>query len=120
MFEEIDAAFAVAGKPVIFTFGDTIFNPEGIEIGKSLVVHEGVHAERQGDVPGDWWRRYIAEPEFRLAEEIPAHRAEWAAIKSVHRDPNRQIRHLVAIAGRLSGPLYGGLISFQEAVRAIR
>ena len=32
LFDEIDAAFNVRGKSIIFSFGDRLYNPEGIEI----------------------------------------------------------------------------------------
>jgi len=124
LFDEIDAAFNVRGKRVIFAWGDKIFNPAGITVTPELLAHEQVHGERQGaDVEG-WWRRYIAEPEFRLLEEIPAHVEEFKSLCAQHAHrwhSKRAMRRTfaAAIARKLSSPLYGGLISFAQAKEAL-
>jgi hypothetical protein len=83
LFDEIDAVFGVRGKPILFAWGDKIFNPAGVTIPQELIAHEAVHGKRQGDVVG-WWRRYLVDPEFRLAEELPAHVAEFKSICAQH------------------------------------
>jgi len=125
LIDRIDEAFKVRGKPVIFAWGDKIYNPMGINVGPELVAHEKVHGERQiaqfgdDDVEG-WWDRYIEDPQFRLAEEIPAHVAEYAFLcgTNAHRwNSQRNMRrtYAAAIARKLSSPLYGNLISFEVA-----
>jgi hypothetical protein len=103
-WREINAAFKVRGKGVIFCYGGAIYNPQRVPIGPELIAHERVHSARQGSSPDDWWRRYIADLEFRLSEEIPAHRAELAVSGDLDR-----------IARRLAGPLYGSLVSVERA-----
>jgi hypothetical protein len=79
-YRMINDAFAVRGKPVIFCYGDTIYNPSGIAVGPALLAHETVHSVRQKADPfgiSGWWARYVVDPAFRLAEEIPAHQAEF-------------------------------------------
>lgn len=125
MFAEIDAAFHVAGKRVIFAFGDTIYNPEGVHISEELMAHEAVHGERQAGVGlAVWWRRYIADdPAFRLAEEIPAHQAEYAKFCEINTKGNaRNGRRLALhhIAKRLASPLYGNLIKYEQARKLIK
>lgn len=124
-YAAINAAFGVRGRAVIFCYGDRIYNPAGVAVGPDLVAHETVHSERQekfaGGVEG-WWRDYIADPAFRLAEEIPAHIAEfryWLAGAGADR-PVRGFRsaaefHRLQIAQRLAGPLYGRLVSLGDA-----
>ena len=114
-FAEIDRAFGVAGKPVIFAWGDTIYNPQSIVITPELEAHEKVHLARQGGDPLDWWTRYIADPAFRLSEELPAHRAEFAKFCTLQRDRNRRAMALHRAALRLSSPLYGRLVDYREA-----
>lgn len=113
---------------VIFAFGTAIYNPDRIEIGPELMAHETAHAKRQVELggPEGWWAAYIADPQFRLGEEIIAHRAEYRAHcrrPGIDRPCNgfRSMRlfHLNAIAQRLASPLYGGLISVAEAKRVI-
>lgn len=121
--DAIDAAFKVRGqKGVLFTFGDTIYVPGGERVPAPLKAHEGVHFSRQtNDRPKieAWWERYIADPEFRLAEELPAHRAEYRQFCALERDRNARSRYLHEIAQRLAGPFYGGLVSFIEARKRI-
>lgn len=123
IFEQIDAAFGIAGKPVIFAFGDTIYNPMGIAITRELYAHECVHGHRQGSDVAGWWAHYIVEPEFRLAEEIPAHQAEYREF--CEHNPHGRLRngrrlYLNAIAKKLASPLYGGLISYEKARSLIK
>ncbi len=124
-YQAINDAFNVRGRGVIFCYGDRIYNPAGVAVGPDLIAHESVHADRQKAFAGGvdaWWKAYIADPAFRLAEEIPAHVAEF---KYWQRQPgaDRPVKgyrtaadfHLVTIALRLAGPLYGRLISLTEA-----
>lgn len=121
--DAIDAVFKVRGrKGVIFTYGEKIYVPDGGDVSPELRSHEGVHYSRQtNDVRKieAWWDRYLVDPEFRLTEELPAHRAEYKQFRAAHRDPNARIRFLHQVAARLSGPLYGGLIKSQSHARRL-
>ena len=118
-FDAINAKFRIAGRPVIFCWGEIIYNPQRVRLTLALRAHEAVHSRRQGDdIPG-WWRRYIDDREFRLAEEIPAHCAEY--LKLIEQRGNRQGRRaaLKQVANRLSSPLYGGVITAVKARRLL-
>lgn len=117
MFKEIDAVFHVAGKPVIFCWGKTIFNPQGISIEPALRVHESVHSSRQGSDVEGWWRRYLDDVEFRLEEEIPAHRMELA-VRARGRNVNLPALR-IAMAKRLASPLYGPMIDVDGALKLL-
>lgn len=120
LFELIDAKFHVAGKPVIFSWGDRIYNPERIEIGPGLMAHEAVHGERQRTADIDlWWRQYLASPYFRLQEELPAHRAELRVLLGDATNRHERRAHVKSVVSRLSGPLYGGLITPAKARAAL-
>lgn len=116
-FDAIDAAFHVRGKPVLFAWGSRIYNPRGVIIPPELIAHEAVHGRRQGhDVEG-WWRRYLEDANFRLREEVEAHRAEYQWL--LDHAPRRERRAaLKQVAARLSGPLYGQMVTPKRA-RAI-
>ena len=76
-----------------------------------------MHGARQLAYPGGvehWWLRYVESPEFRLAEKLPAHQAEFAWHRR-HEGRHAQDRALAKIAGRLSGPLYGSVMSLEDA-----
>lgn len=126
LFAEIDAAFNVRGKPVIYAWGDKIYNPMGVELTPELIAHESVHGQRQGNDIEGWWRRYIADPHFRLLEEIPAHVDEFVSLCLQHRSKwvsQRAMRRTFAahVARRLMAPLYGygHLMSFEDAKKAL-
>jgi hypothetical protein len=121
MFLEIAAAFPDAySKGVIFAWGDVIYNPSGTHIQRELFAHEAVHGERQKAMGiTEWWQRYIADPAFRVAEEIPAHRAEYRAYCQLQRDRGARHRALHRMAVRLASDLYGQIISYMEAKRVI-
>lgn len=115
MYAAINRKFNVRGKPVIFTWGDTVHNPGRINVTPELIAHEDVHRVRQGTDPAAWWEQYLIDAGFRLCEEIPAHRAEFAAACQTLTDFTAQQRALHRIAARLSSPLYGSMISYDEA-----
>lgn len=111
-----------AKKPIIFAWGDRLYNPQGALIPPELMAHEQVHCERQlsaGLGIESWWRSYIENPCFRLEEELPAHRAEFAKLCERHRDRNQRAVALHRLALRLSSALYGSLIDYATAKDAI-
>lgn len=123
MFEKIAAAFPQARNPgVVFSWGDWLYNPSGDEIQPQIKAHEAVHGQRQGETEEKiraWWDAYIGDPAFRLEEELLAHRAEFRAVKGWEKDRRDRARELDAIARRLSSPLYGRLLTYNQARRFI-
>lgn len=104
--EQIVAAFPDAARHgVIFAHGWRIYNPSGVLIMPPLLAHEAVHCARQDD-PLAWWQRYIDDPEFRYAEEILSHVAEFRAHAKYYADRNIRYRILHTTAQRLIAPLY--------------
>ncbi len=114
---------------VIFSWGDRIYNPSDQAIPPQLVEHDAVHGERQlcfiaGCQASEaniraWWREYIKSWEFRLNEEIPAHRAEYQWLMA---NGNRRERRaaLKRTAARLAAPLYGGMITSSAAMDILK
>lgn len=115
MFDVIDAAFRVKGKPVLFAFGANIYNPLNVTISPALFAHEAIHCAQQGGSPENWWSRYISDAPFRLMQEIEAHRAEFAHVCASGAVRHDRRRYLVGCAARLASPLYGALISKEHA-----
>lgn len=118
-FPEVVAAFPAAKqKGVVFTYGDTVYNPSKVDICKSLMAHEEVHAKRQTN-PVVWWDLYIRDAKFRFKEEALAHQREYQVATEGLGRPLRR-RTLASIAKRLCSPLYGGLLGFEEAKRIVQ
>lgn len=118
---DIEAVFGEACRQpgVFFCYGDTIYNPGGESIPEQLVRHEEVHSRRQGAHPEIWWKLYLSVPQFRYEEELVAHQAEYQDIK-LRTTKGERKRYLNAIAKRLSSELYGHMVTFEAAKRAIR
>ncbi len=127
---EIAKVFPVKGVPgILYAYGDRIYNPSGVKITPWIMAHESIHGEQQKDMSSylsyanqveNWWEKYLLDPGFRLAQELPAHRAEWLEYKHVmHVMGDVSNGYLDLIAKRLSSPLYGNLLSYDEAKERI-
>lgn len=67
----------------VFTYGDTIHVKNG-RLSGDLVAHETTHVVQQTTYPGGpgaWWKRYIEDPQFRLAQEMEAYARQWDWVK---------------------------------------
>lgn len=106
-------------RGVLFCYGDTVFDPDGVGLTDALLAHEQVHSDRQGSTPDEWWARYLTDTAFRLGEEVPAHQAEYRVIYSAERERSQRRQHLKSIAQRLSGPLYSHMLTFDKARKLI-
>lgn len=106
-------------KTIIFTYGDTIYNPGGGRIPPELEKHEATHCAQQSALGIDeWWAEYLRNTEFRFMMELEAYRAQYVAA-AVY---GRQQRHvlLAGYAKDLSSPWYGNLCTKKEAKDRIR
>lgn len=122
-WREVWAEFFPSGdapKGVIFCYGKCIYNPTGVIIPPHLIKHEEVHSEQQGKDPDEWWKKYIADPVFRLEQEIPAHQVEWQEYMKHHPDRPHRRFYLRQLSHRLAGRLYGNLITVANAKKAIK
>jgi len=64
--------------------------------------------------------KLLADPQFRLDQEIPAHRAEYLTFGRFNKDRNEKSKMLRTLGQRLSAPMYGSIITTNEAMKAIR
>ena len=117
--EEIVKLLPEARNPrVIFTYGDTIYNPGYGQITDDLHVHEAVHEKQQGPTPNAWWRLYLQDPTFRLGQEIEAYRTQYAwALKNLPRQGRRAL--LKRIVKDISSAIYGRMVTQTEAEQLI-
>lgn len=117
-YAQVVAKFPFAARPgTIFCYGRALFIPNGGHVTPSLMAHETVHADRQGNDPVGWWASYLVDQQFRFDEELPAHIAEYRWFNNHPRDDRRIM--LRQIAARLAGPLYGRLVTVHQAKRLI-
>lgn len=105
---------------VVYTYGDTLYNPSKAFISDHLMIHEEVHAKQQGNDPDDWWNKYIKDRSFRLDQELEAYRTQYQFICKHIKDRNKRMPFLWGIANTLSSPLYGNLVNKQKAIKLIQ
>lgn len=121
VYDRCIAAFgaeAIVGMPVLWSWGDRIYNPLNIEIPRELIAHERVHGHRQFGQVETWWDRYLASPAFRYEEELVAHRAEWHSM--VRYGAGKNLAPVFdAIASRLASALYGNVVTLEQAKAAL-
>jgi hypothetical protein len=102
---------------IYFCYANTIYNPCGRGIEMQIVAHECTHSLQQIAYGVEkWWDDYLKNPNFRLGQELEAHRVEYEKFVKDH--PGRAYRRRYArlVAERLSGPLYNRMISKKEAL----
>lgn len=121
-YEEILAVFpAIVGKPVVFAYGDTLYNPTGAIIPPDLKVHEETHELQQKEYRGgasQWWKQYLFSPDFRLDQEAKAYRAQYKYLLGTE---SRQVARagLRKFVKDLSGAIYGHICSAELAEKLI-
>ena len=118
---EVFGAEAIVGRPILWAWGDRIYNPLGVDIPRELMAHERVHGERQGSSDAqirEWWDQYLVDREFRFKEELLAHRAEWRTYQRWHPGQDGQPM-LDAMAARLASEMYGRMVPAAAARHAI-
>lgn len=118
-YDAIAEKVDLSGKE-IFCYGDTIYNPGEFSLTEPLIEHEKVHSVQQGDNPDGWWDRYLTDKQFRFLQELEAHRKEYHVARKLVKNREFHKRYLEEIVRRLSGPLYGNVVSRKEARKLIR
>lgn len=125
-FEKIEKVFNLSKRTAVFTYGDTIYNPWGGNLSKDLIAHESIHEKQQGDDPDGWWEKYMSDVQFRLSQEVEAYQKQFRSycggISNVGKMRKMMLeeKFLQRIAGDLSSPLYGSIVTLTEAKKLIR
>lgn len=120
-YEDICAAIpGVKDKEgIVFTYGDTIYNPDGFHIDEHLDTHESVHEKQQTSMGIDeWWAKYLADKKFRLEQEIEAYRIQYRFVVKEY-GLGVASAFVKEIARDLSGPMYGNILKYKEARKEI-
>lgn len=128
VWETVLQNFRINVDTTLFTFGDVIHNPAGIQIPDDYVHHEELHAEQQGHNPegaGRWWARYFQDPYFRIDQEARAfaHQYDWwckNGPKKVRNSREHRMHKLRSLALSLASPTYGNVVGLDGAMRLIR
>ena len=119
-YEEITKTFTLH-EGIIFTYGDTIYNPDDGPIDELLIAHEETHQKQQLAWGIErWWAKYLENKEFRTNQELMAYRVQYREAKRILKDRERLFLYLRKMAVSLSGEMYGNLMSLEEATQAIK
>ena len=120
-YKEICDVFAIKNRgSIVFTYGDKLYNPDGENIADHLMVHEETHRKQQSQTtPQEWWRQYLVDEKFRLEQELLAYRLQYRFMKTKGYPRNYRRDVLNKIAKDLSGPMYGHIVSRNEAKNLI-
>jgi len=117
----IRAVFPLTGDE-IFAYDNVIYNPSNQRLPESLIEHEKVHFKQHEKIGGskDWWDLYLVDEDFRLEQELAAHRKEYQVICRTVRGKRERYRFLDLLAKRLSAPMYGRVVTYQWAMVQIK
>lgn len=120
--EQIDAAFNVkTNAGVVYTYAPHVYVPAARGLPPEIMAHEAVHLEQQKQAGGPqaWWDRYIADPVWRVEQELEAHKIEYLYYCHRKADRNARARYMHMLAQRLSLPMYGSAITYVEAKKRL-
>lgn len=120
-YDQITAAIpAVRKNPgIIFTYGDTLYVPSGVDIPDHLMAHEMTHTLQQDAIGiAAWWDQYLVDPQFRLEQELAAYQSQYKVL--LHKHP-RHVRKfvLMKISADLGGSMYGKIVDKEQARKLI-
>ncbi len=105
-------------RNIIFTYGDTIYNPGRAGLPDHLMAHEEIHSAEQTKMGvTDWWDNYLSSPAFRLDEELKAYRQQYRVLARYGAKLRKAV--LFKISTDLAGPMYGKIVSKDEARKLI-
>lgn len=124
IYDRVKELFHFDMSHTIFTFGDVLHNPHGVDIAEDYIRHEEIHAAQQGHTAegaGEWYARYFQDPYFRVDQEARAFAAQydWWCKQKGNKDRNLRNRKMIDLAIRLSAPTYGSVVNPQGARKLI-
>lgn len=120
IYPRLKKAFGISwDKGIIITYGEGVYCKHPLPDYK--IAHEQVHVEQQLAIGADkWWNKYIADKEFRLAQEIEAYQVEFNFIKTHMAGSSERDEIIDRIYRALSSSIYGNIISYEEAKQIIK
>lgn len=122
VWDSVCATFQINPIRAIFTYGDTIYNPNDVPLNRHLIEHERVHMKQQNYNDKDaalWWGQFLRDDGFRLTQEAQAYARQFLVICETVRDRNQQVKVMRQLSSILAGPLYGGKIDRMTAENMI-
>lgn len=120
-WEKIKEYFpGIEHAPILITYGDTIYNPDGGPIPDHLFAHEEVHMQQQLAFPGGpdaYMEKFAHDPKFRLEVEVEAYIQQLRFIRK--QDRNRASRMVPILAQHLASHVYGHMVTYEDAYQRL-
>lgn len=116
------AAFRIDGRTAVFTYGDTIYNPNMFPLSDHIIEHEKTHMEQQGHSTENaalWWGKYMRDKEFMIDQEAEAYGRQYNFVAKQY-DRKTRRHFLKQLAKVFSGHLYNYALSYDQAVELIK
>lgn len=102
-------------KYTVFALGADIYTDYNLT--PDLMVHELVHIKQQLEVGvKEWVYDFLYVPAKRLEYEVEAYREQIKSIK----DRNHKMRVYLESCRKISAPLYGNIVTFEEAKQMLK
>jgi hypothetical protein len=112
----------VSDAKVVFTYGNTIYNPKNLKLTDHLIAHEEVHSLQQAqhpDGPDGWWKVYLLSTEFRVHQEAQAYGMQ--VVVGGKGKTREKIRNAILVfAKSLASPVYGSPCDLKRAQTLIK
>lgn len=124
LWDEAHRIFEIDDEVTVYSYGNIIYDPGNHSwiVTNSVIAHEVTHMRQQGNMGSidQWWVKYLADPEFRKAQEAEAYHVQYKHYCTVDRDRNNQAKYLNILANDFSSPLYKLNLAKSDAMRLIR
>lgn len=119
-YDKIKAVFPdLEASLPLFCYNGSIYNPFKVKVYPDLHVHERVHVLQQGDNTEGWYDKYLSDLQFRLDQEIEAYGVQYKFLSGTL--PSKILKQaLHGISTSLAGPLYGNLLTYNQAESKVR
>lgn len=116
-----DAICAVVTPPptAVLTYAPHTYVLSGRALTPDLIAHEAMHLWQQRDDAAGWWERWLSDIAFRREQELACYFAQMSILRRMVGDRNELARIRREIASDLAGPMYGRVLDFNAAYRAL-
>lgn len=106
-------------KGIAITYAGVIHS-KYTEIPPDVLIHEEIHIRQQAGIePMEYVERFLADKDFRRANELEAFQAQAKYLRENVKDRNDLAKRLHFIWLSISSPLYGNMITYEEAKNLI-
>lgn len=122
-WDAVVMAFQINPIHAVFTYGDTIYNPSGIQLRDDIIEHEKLHMEQQDhSIEGAelWWGKFLRDVDFRIEQEARCYARQYSYLCESRKGHEERHRTLYWLAQMLSGPLYNNAITHTQAMDKIK